>query len=80
MDEFVPAHYIRDFRDRLTPLYAATPERLCYIEYPGVGHFLTPELWLGAYQGVVAWFERWLVPEATTLNEAARTSSAPPVR
>jgi fermentation-respiration switch protein FrsA (DUF1100 family) len=61
LDEYVPAKYIRDFRDRLTPLYARSPERLRYIEYPGLGHFLTPELWPEAYQRVVAWFERWMM-------------------
>jgi dienelactone hydrolase len=60
LDEYVPVQYIRDFRDRLTPLYAQSPDRLRYIEYPGVGHALTPELWHEAYQRVVAWFERWL--------------------
>jgi dienelactone hydrolase len=63
LDEYVPAHYIRNFRDRLMPLYAENPERLCYIEYPGAGHFLTPELWRETYQRVAAWFERWLAPE-----------------
>jgi dienelactone hydrolase len=62
LDEYVPARYIRDFRDRLTPLYAQRPERLRFIEYPGVGHYLTPELWQEAYQRVVAWFVRWLPP------------------
>jgi dienelactone hydrolase len=60
LDEFVPVRAIRSFRDRLTPLYAGNPERLCYIEYPGVGHFLTTELWDEAYQRVAAWFDRWL--------------------
>ena len=60
LDEYVPATYIRDFRDRLTPLYAQDPERLQYIEYPGVGHFLTPELWDESYRRVASWFERWL--------------------
>lgn len=60
LDEYVPARCIRDFRDRLMPLYAQTPERLRYIEYPGVGHFLTPELWQETYQRVVGWFERWI--------------------
>jgi uncharacterized protein len=64
LDEYVPAHYVRNFRDRLTPLYAESPERLCYIEYPGVGHFLTPELWQETYQRVAVWFERWLLPGA----------------
>jgi dienelactone hydrolase len=62
LDQFVPAKYIRDFHDRLTPLYAHSPERLRYIEHPGVDHFLTPELWRETYERVVAWFERWLTP------------------
>jgi uncharacterized protein len=65
-DQFVPARYIRDFRDRLTPLYAAAPERLRYVEYPGQDHFLTPELWVEAYQRVAEWFQRWLPPEGRT--------------
>lgn len=62
LDQFVPAKYIRDFHDRLTPLYAHSPERLRYIEHPGVDHFLTPDLWRETYGRVVAWFERWLAP------------------
>jgi uncharacterized protein len=63
LDEYVPAKYIRDFHDRLTPLYARSPERLRLVEHAGVGHFLTPELWQEAYRRGVAWFERWLPPE-----------------
>ncbi|WP_203995733.1 alpha/beta hydrolase family protein [Virgisporangium aurantiacum] len=62
LDQFVPARYIRDFHDRLTPLYAQGPDRLRYVEYPGVDHFLTPELWRETHQRVVAWFDRWLTP------------------
>jgi uncharacterized protein len=65
LDEYVPAKYIRDFHDRLTPLYAQSPERLRCIEYPGVGHYLTPELWRETYQRVVEWFERWISRSAS---------------
>lgn len=64
LDEYVPARYIRAFHDRLTPLYADCPERLRLVEYPGLGHFLTPELWRETYQRVVGWFDRWLTPRA----------------
>jgi hypothetical protein len=65
LDEYVPTKYIRDFHDRLTPLYAQSPERLRFVEYPGVGHSLTPELWRETHQRVVAWFDRWLTPDST---------------
>ena len=59
-DEAVPARYIRAFHEQLTPLYATAPERLCYLEYPDVGHSLSPELWELARQRMVAWVERFL--------------------
>ena len=31
-----------------------------YVEYQGVGHFLTPELNEENCRRLVAWFERWL--------------------
>ena len=75
LDEYVPARYIRDFHDRLTPLYAQSPQRLRYVEYPGVGHYLTPALWEQTYRRVVAWFERWLPPQ-----DEPRWDSLDPVR
>jgi uncharacterized protein len=71
LDEYVPAKYIRDFHDRLTSLYAEGPERLRYIEYPGLGHYLTPELWREVYRRVVEWFERWLAPEDPAVSRSA---------
>ena len=59
-DEAVPARSIRAFHEQLTPLYATAPERLRYLEYPGVGHSLSPELWETARQRMVAWVERFL--------------------
>ena len=44
----------------LEPWYAAEPARIRYVEYPGVGHFLTPELDTESCQAMVAWFQRWL--------------------
>ena len=59
-DEYVPAGPVRDFHARLGPWYAREPERIEYVEYPGVGHFLTPELNTDSCRRLVAWFERWL--------------------
>src|SRR6202050_2526925 len=59
-DEYVPAGPIRDFHAKLEPWYAQEPERIQYIEYSGVGHFLTPELNRKTCHRMVAWFERWL--------------------
>ncbi|HEX2822026.1 MAG TPA: alpha/beta hydrolase [Streptosporangiaceae bacterium] len=59
-DEHVPVGPIRDFHAKLAPRYAREPERIQYIEYSGVGHFLTPELNTESCQRMVAWFQRWL--------------------
>lgn len=59
-DEFVPTRSIRAFHEQLAPLYARAPERLCYLEYPHVGHRLSPHLWETSRQRTVAWFERFL--------------------
>ena len=44
LDEYVPAGRVRDFHTALAPWYAHEPGRIEYVEYQGVGHFLTPEL------------------------------------
>lgn len=59
-DEYVPAGPVRDFHARLEPWYARAPERIEYVEYPGTGHFLTPELNADSCRRLVTWFERWL--------------------
>jgi dienelactone hydrolase len=59
-DEFVPAGPVRDFHAMLQPWYAREPERIQYLEYPGVGHFLTPELHKESCHQMTAWFQRWL--------------------
>ena len=47
-----------------SPPYGCIPperaEALEYVEYHGVGHFLTPELTEESCRRLVAWFERWL--------------------
>ena len=59
-DEYVPAGPVRDFHAALEPWYATEPGRIEYVEYPGVGHFLTPELTAESCRRLVAWFQRWL--------------------
>jgi uncharacterized protein len=59
-DEYVPSGPIRDFHATLKPWYATEPGRIEYVEYPGVGHFLTPELTAESCRRLVAWFQRWL--------------------
>ncbi len=59
-DEHSPAAHIRDFHDELASYYAADPSRAEYVEYPGVGHFLTPELDDDSCQRLVSWCLRWL--------------------
>ena len=59
-DESVPARFAYTFHEHLTPLYATAPERLRYIEYPGVGHSLSPEVWETSTQKMVEWFQRFL--------------------
>jgi hypothetical protein len=60
LDEYVPAGPVRDFHAALVPWYAQEPGRIEYVEYQGVGHFLTPELNQESCRRLVAWFERWL--------------------
>ena len=59
-DEYVPAGPIRDFHATLEPWYVREPDRIEYVEYQGVGHFLTPELNEESCRRLVTWFERWL--------------------
>jgi uncharacterized protein len=60
LDEYVPAGPVRDFHAILSPWYGREPDRISYIEYPGVGHFLTPELNAESGRRVAGWFQRWL--------------------
>jgi uncharacterized protein len=59
-DEYVPAAPVRDFHAVLAPSYARAPEKIRYLEYRGVGHFLTPELNRASREQMTAWFQRWL--------------------
>jgi hypothetical protein len=61
-DEHCPAGPIREFHARLAPFYVQDPDRIGYVEFPGAGHFLTPELNEQTSRAMVAWFQRWLAP------------------
>jgi uncharacterized protein len=63
-DEHCPPGPIKAFYAVLEPRYAAEPARIRYVEYPGVGHFLTPELDEATRREMVAWFQRWLASPA----------------
>lgn len=59
-DEHCPPAPIRDFHAGLAARYASQPGRNSYLEYPAVGHFLTPELNADTRRRATAWFARWL--------------------
>lgn len=61
-DEHSPPAHIRAFHAELEPRYAPEPGRISFVEYPAVGHFLTPELNTDARHRTTAWFVRWLGP------------------
>jgi uncharacterized protein len=50
----------RTFHQRLTPFYASAPDRLAYIEFPGVDHDLSESAWREAVENMVTWFHRFL--------------------
>ncbi|HOX42895.1 MAG TPA: alpha/beta fold hydrolase [Myxococcota bacterium] len=62
-DELVRPGPARELHARLAPLYAAHPERLRLVEFPGAPHLMPPRPWRQAVMGMVAWLERF-VPEA----------------
>jgi hypothetical protein len=55
-DEHSPPGPIRAFHAALEPYYAAEPDRIAYVEYPGVRHALTPELIAESERGLVDWW------------------------
>jgi dienelactone hydrolase len=63
-DEHCPPGPIRAFHAALEPFYAAEPDRISCVEYPGVPHALTPELNAESERLLAAWFLRWLAVEA----------------
>ena len=59
-DTHVPPGATQAFHQRLTPSYATAPDRLAYIEFPGVDHDLSEHAWKQAVENMVAWFQRFL--------------------
>lgn len=59
-DDSVPAHFAREFYDRLKPFYEGTPDKLCYYEFPESNHFMLEEDWNNLWQNLLHWFERFL--------------------
>jgi len=59
-DESVPPDNIRNFHQRLEPFYRQDPEKLCYIEYPGVGHFMPENDWNQLWDKTLGWFDKFL--------------------
>jgi predicted esterase len=57
-DETVPLSGSVRVRDALTPIYTSQPGRLALVEYPGVGHELSPEMASVA----VDWITRYCTP------------------
>lgn len=62
-DEAVPARFIRTFHEQLVPYYLSAPDRLYYLEYPDVGHGLSPHLWETTRRHIVAWVKRFLTAD-----------------
>jgi dienelactone hydrolase len=50
----------RALHEDLRPRYAAAPERLRYVEYPGEGHMFSEAAWHQAWDEVLTWFARFL--------------------
>lgn len=59
-DERVPPQAAKLFHKALTPYYASDPERLRYIEYPGIGHDVPDEMADTMRQYMAEWFRRHL--------------------
>jgi pimeloyl-ACP methyl ester carboxylesterase len=47
---------VRDFCRQLSGAYSSAPERICCVEFPGLGHEFTTEMW----ENTLGWFERFL--------------------
>jgi dienelactone hydrolase len=59
-DTHVSPAAARSFHQRLTSFYASVPDRLAYIEFPGVDHDLSESAWRKAVENMVSWFHRFL--------------------
>lgn len=59
-DRTVPPGDARSLFEALARRYAASPERLRYVEHPGEDHMFSPAGWERAWGATVEWFDRFL--------------------
>ncbi len=59
-DTVVPPGDARALHAALVPRYAATPERLRYVEQAGEGHMMSPDAWHTMWADALSWFARFL--------------------
>ena len=59
-DQTVPPARIRAFVEVLRPYYQAAPERLAYLEYPGVDHLMPARIWGQMIDQAVEWLKRFV--------------------
>jgi dienelactone hydrolase len=71
-DPLVPPAHARALHRELEPRYAATPERLGYVELPGETHWMSDAAWRRARDEAARWFGRFLGAGAAAGVEAAR--------
>lgn len=60
-DEHVPPKHAAHFHEVLKPYYAASPERLAYVEFPGAKHFMPEKDWTTLSQNMLGWLQKFLV-------------------
>jgi pimeloyl-ACP methyl ester carboxylesterase len=56
LDPHLDPRRVSDFARRLSKFYSAIPDRVQYLEFPGIAHEFTPEMWANTLR----WFERFL--------------------
>ncbi|MFC1707548.1 hypothetical protein ACFL59_12165 [Planctomycetota bacterium] len=49
-----------DLHAALEPFYCQKPDRLRYVEIPGVGHMMPPRAWGRVQENLVDWFSQHL--------------------
>lgn len=59
-DQNVPPEAAREFHQQLKRYYQDGSERLKYIEYAGIGHFMPEREWEQLWNNVLDWFTRFL--------------------
>lgn len=59
-DENVPPRFAREFHQQLSLYYETAPERLKYVEFPDVGHFMPEPDWDRLWANLIDWHLRFL--------------------